>query len=443
MYLMISIFAFLLFNPLEASTDLHEKAYQIHCSAFSNVDVSHPRLLLLFSGTPGMGKTTLSYYLENELEAIRLGADDSRAVLRKQFDTDVSSDSENYNDHEIQLEEYLQYCLTKLDTESSNHLVILDRSIDGIEEQTLKLAEQLGYDTYIIRLSCQKATVEKRLCIREDDPFIHLNRLNHWFKQYEEFPLELVDYTLNVEEEWEYLPLDDLIDAIHEKLATVPSTERDLPKTPPENVGALYGCLASLIPVLDKHAITHWAFCGTALGIVRHGGMIPWDDDIDLAIYAHDIDNLQAAQEDLKMAGLSLFEANGYYKILKIGGEPIPKEEEPDSFYPWTYPFIDLFPLSECDGIVHYHNERLRKGLPKEYFTADQLTMPLPLADFGPLKLPIAHRVEEHLDRIYGKDWPYIAYAQLIHRLEKRIKKVKVDLQDFSPAEYILMPAEN
>lgn len=435
---LLLVIAFLFSIDIEASLQDYEKAFEIQSGIFSNLDVDHPRLLILFSGTPGMGKTTLSLFLEDELQAVRLGADDTRGILRKQYDAMSSGESNNYNDTEIGLEEYLYFCLSKLDEESSNHLVILDRSIDGIEEETLTMADNLKYDTYIIRLECQKSTVIERLCHREEDPSLHLFRLNKWFNEYDQFPMELVDYSLDVESQWEELDLDGLVDAIHDKIATVPATDKDLPRTPPENVGALYSCLADLIPVLEKHNVAYWAFCGTALGMVRHGGMIPWDDDIDLAIYASDIDKLIAAQEDLNETGLSLYQANGYYKILKIGGTPIAKEDEPDAFYPWTYPFIDLFPLSECDGIVHYSNERLRKGLPKEYFTADQLQPPLPYADFGPLKLPLPHRSEEHLNRIYGLDWPTIAYAQLIHRLEKKIKKVKVRLEDYSPAEYIM-----
>ena len=34
--------------------------------------------------------------------------------------------------------------------------------------------------------------------------------------------------------------------------------------------------------VCEKHGLTYWGFCGTGIGALRHGGFIPWDDDIDL-----------------------------------------------------------------------------------------------------------------------------------------------------------------
>ncbi len=47
--------------------------------------------------------------------------------------------------------------------------------------------------------------------------------------------------------------------------------------------------------LLDKAGIPWWVDCGTCLGAFRYGGVIPWDEDLDVAVLRADFDRVQQA----------------------------------------------------------------------------------------------------------------------------------------------------
>lgn len=58
--------------------------------------------------------------------------------------------------------------------------------------------------------------------------------------------------------------------------------------------------LGDIAAVCEKRSIPYYLVGGTALGAVRHGGFIPWDDDVDIAMHRKDYDRFRICfQEEL------------------------------------------------------------------------------------------------------------------------------------------------
>lgn len=110
------------------------------------------------------------------------------------------------------------------------------------------------------------------------------------------------------------------------------------------------GMLCHIKEIFLKNNIKFYLACGTALGCVRHGGYIPWDDDIDIYIYGSDYERVKSiflSQETGNLQFQDYSTVKGYPytfpKIVDTSTELIEKSLSHLSYKCGVY--IDIFPI--------------------------------------------------------------------------------------------------
>jgi len=151
----------------------------------------------------------------------------------------------------------------------------------------------------------------------------------------------------------------------------------------------LYRLLDGIGVSLRRRGIPFWAIGGTILGAVRHKGIIPWDDDIDLALWSHDLNRArQAIAEDL-----GDWTVWGY----EFRSNTVSEIARPDVS-------IDIFPAGtmefEGQSVVHFMNPHARAKWGREYLTPEEFGTPKEVP-FGPTRVPVIAGPCSYLDRVY------------------------------------------
>ena len=164
--------------------------------------------------------------------------------------------------------------------------------------------------------------------------------------------------------------------------------------------------LKEVIEIFEREGIPYWVDCGTCLGAYRYQGVIPWDNDIDIAILQPDFDNVKRALRSLD---------SNKYVVLDWSSRDKPKSFL-KVYFKGTDVLIDIYNyrvdvqnnsleyiLSNEDNIFMSEEWRHRERKYKTPVSLD-LIFPLKKAFFDGIEVAVPNKIEEYLKVRYGEN---------------------------------------
>lgn len=141
-----------------------------------------------------------------------------------------------------------------------------------------------------------------------------------------------------------------------------------IPITDNQILEELYLVIKYTTLFLEKHQIDYCIESGTLIGCVRHDGIIPWDNDIDIMIFKEGYFKLKTLMNEYNKHNFKILHVTPgfklFYKDIAYGELFLYDYDKNENIYRMAYPLINKNGLLEPTFItsdLYYSNQRYKK----------------------------------------------------------------------------------
>lgn len=176
--------------------ELFNEIFEKHKNQLLNMDFINPeKILIVFAGIPGSGKTEISKQLENRLKGIRISSADAHNYIKE-----LSKDK-SLEEITIDKRKYVMWVMDQICKDSPNKLIILDKGIERTFPEIEKWANDNGYRMIVVSLYAPIEILKDRITQRNGSGAqAYFEEFDRWESEYNTFMQEnKVDLELDTE----------------------------------------------------------------------------------------------------------------------------------------------------------------------------------------------------------------------------------------------------